>query len=69
MGGTMLSKTLVKKTSSSFLLMGGVVFPHCCLTWDQTIVEVMKIDFPGGSEGKASAYRRETQVQSRIGKI
>ena len=24
----------------------------------------MKIDFPGGSEGKASAYRRETQVQS-----
>ena len=23
--------------------MGGVVFPPCCLTWDQTIVEVMKI--------------------------
>ena len=22
--------------------MGGVVFPPCCLTWDQTMVEVMK---------------------------
>ena len=22
--------------------MGGAVFPHCCLTWDQTMVEVMK---------------------------
>ena len=23
--------------------MGGAVFPSCCLTWDQTMVEVMKI--------------------------
>ena len=23
--------------------MGGAVFPPCCLTWDQTMVEVMKI--------------------------
>ena len=23
--------------------MGGTVFPPCCLTWDQTMVEVMKI--------------------------
>ena len=22
--------------------MGGTVFPHCCLTWDQSVVEVMK---------------------------
>ena len=29
--------------SSNFLLMGGAVFPPCCLTWGQTMVEVMKI--------------------------
>ena len=28
---------------SNFLLMGRAVFPPCCLTWDQTMVEVMKI--------------------------
>ena len=28
---------------SNFLLMGRAVLPPCCLTWDQTIVEVMKI--------------------------
>ena len=28
---------------SNFLLTGGAVFPPCCLTWDQTTVEVMKI--------------------------
>ena len=38
MGGAMLSKYL-----SNFLLMGGAVFPTCCLTWGQTMVEVMKI--------------------------
>ena len=27
----------------NFLLMGGAVFSPCCLTWDQTMVEVMKI--------------------------
>ena len=25
------------------ILMGGAVFPPCCLTWDQSMVEVMKI--------------------------
>ena len=28
---------------SNFLLMGGAVFPPCCLIWGQTMVEVMKI--------------------------
>ena len=28
---------------SNFLLMGMAVFPPCCLTWGQTMVEVMKI--------------------------
>ena len=28
---------------SNFLLMGGSVFLPCCSTWDQTMVEVMKI--------------------------
>ena len=28
---------------SSFLLMGGAVFPPCCLIWGQIMVEVMKI--------------------------
>ena len=28
---------------SNFLLKGGAMFPPCCLTWDQTMVEVMKI--------------------------
>ena len=28
---------------SNFLLMGRAVFPPCCVTWGQTIVEVMKI--------------------------
>jgi len=23
--------------------MGGVLFPPCCLTWDQTMLEVMKL--------------------------
>ena len=27
---------------SNFLSMGRVVFPPCCLTWDQTMVEIMK---------------------------
>ena len=27
---------------STFLLMGRAVFPPCCLTWDQTMVEIMK---------------------------
>ena len=31
---------------SNFLLMGGAVFPSSCLTWDQTMVEVMKIMAP-----------------------
>ena len=26
--------------------MGGAVFPSCCLAWDQTVVEVMKILVP-----------------------
>ena len=26
--------------------MGGAVFPPCCLTWDQTMAEVMKIRVP-----------------------
>ena len=38
MGRAMLSKSLIH-----FLLMGGAVFPPCCLTWGQTVVEVMKI--------------------------
>ena len=29
--------------SFGFLLMGGAVFPPCCLTWGQTMVEVTKI--------------------------
>ena len=29
--------------SSGILLMGGAVFPPCCWTWDQTMVEVMKV--------------------------
>ena len=29
--------------SSNFLLMGRAVFPPCCLTWGQTVVEEMKI--------------------------
>ena len=28
---------------SNFLFMGEAVFPSCCLTWGQTMVEVMKI--------------------------
>ena len=28
---------------SNFLLMTGAVFPQCCLTWDQTMVGIMKI--------------------------
>ena len=35
MGGAMLS--------TNFLLMDGAVFSPCCLTWDQTMVEVAKI--------------------------
>ena len=31
---------------SNFLLIGGTVFPPCCLTWDQTMVEVMKTWWP-----------------------
>ena len=34
--GAMLSK-------SNFLLMSEAVFPQCCLTWDQTMVGIMKI--------------------------
>ena len=30
---------------SNFLLMGGAVFPPCCLIWGKTMVEVMKISF------------------------
>ena len=26
--------------------MGGAVFPSCCLTWGQTMVEIMKIMWP-----------------------
>ena len=37
-GPSMLSKSLIQ-----FLLMGRAVFPPCCLIWDQTTVEVMKI--------------------------
>ena len=37
-GGAMLSKSLIQ-----FFLMSGAVFPPCCLTWDQTMVEMMKI--------------------------
>ena len=39
MGGAMLSKSL----KSNFLLMDWAVFPPCCLTWGQTMVEIMKI--------------------------
>ena len=27
----------------NFLLMGKALFPPCCLTWDQTMVKIMKI--------------------------
>ena len=30
---------------SNFLLMGGAVFPPCCVIWGKTMVEVMKISF------------------------
>ena len=29
--------------NGGILLMGRALFPLCCLTWDQTMVEVMKI--------------------------
>ena len=37
-GQGLLSKSLIQ-----FLMMGGAVFPPCCLTWGQTMVEAMKI--------------------------
>ena len=33
-----LSKSLIQ-----FVLMGGAVFPPCCLSWGQTMVKLMKI--------------------------
>ena len=38
MGGVMLSKPLIQ-----FSLMGSAVFPPGCLTWGQTLVEVMEM--------------------------
>ena len=38
MGGAMLSKSLIQ-----FSVVGGAVFPPCCLTWGQTMVEVVKV--------------------------
>ena len=38
MGGAVLSKSLIQ-----FSVVGGAVFPPCCLTWGQTMVEVVKI--------------------------
>ena len=40
MGRARLSKSLIKLLN--FLLMEGAVFTPCCLTWDQTMVEIMK---------------------------
>ena len=37
MGGAMLSKSLIQ----NFLLMGGALFPPCCLAWGQTMVGVI----------------------------
>ena len=41
---------------SNFLLMGGAVFLHCCLTWDQTMLEVIKI--------MPTSFKRTWSVQS-----
>ena len=38
MCGAMFSKSLIR-----LLLVGWAVFPLCCLTWSQTMVEVLKI--------------------------
>ena len=46
MGGAMLSKLLIQ-----FSVDGWSCVPSLLFTWDQTMV-----DFPGGSEGKASVY-------------
>ena len=34
---------MLSKSVSNFLLMGQALFPPCCLAWDQTMVELMKI--------------------------
>ena len=38
--------------------MGGVVFPPCCLTWDKTMVEVMKI--------MAASFRRSHECTAML---
>ena len=38
-----VKKTISVNPLSKFLLMGGAVFPPCCLPWGQTMVEIMKI--------------------------
>ena len=43
LGLVLISRAMLSKTLIQFLLMGGAVFPPYCLTWDQTMVEVMKI--------------------------
>ena len=46
MGGAMLSKSLIQLSVDGWSCVPSLLF-----TWDQTMV-----DFPGGSEGKASVY-------------
>ena len=52
---------------SNFLLMGRVVFTDCCLTWDQTTVEAMKIWQPP-SKGPMHALPRPslTHTSARV---
>ena len=45
---------MLSKSSIQLLLMAGAVFPPCCLTRDQTVVEVMEIMAPP-SEGALHA--------------
>ena len=39
--------------------MGGAVFPPCCLTWGQTMVEVMKIIVTSFKRSQATLKRWE----------
>ena len=42
LGLVLMCRAVLSKSYSDFLLMGGAVFPPSCLTWGQTMVEVMK---------------------------
>ena len=58
MGLVLIGRALLSNSLIQFSVDGWSCVPSLLFTWGQIMVEVMKIMkvFPGGSEGKVSAY-------------